>query len=343
MCIALLACAAGLASAWTTDEPIPAEAVPFIGTPVPEQPKQVWPGELHAVYTPIFVGVDHAEIIMETPPLRQVVNVLRIDLDAPGLSFVATPHNGDTALETNGQTASSFLTQHGVQAAINTHFFSPCCANEPGQPKDLIGLAIANNQLVSPQTADCSQRDVLVLGPNLDEETTGWDALFAADLAEVRSLDADDLGEYLAWLKLVDIAVAGTMIRSCGQNIVKAQNEDPRHPRTAIGLDFSGRTLYFITVDGRRPMVSHGVTLAELAQLGEALDAWYVLNVDGGGSTTMVVQGDDGKPTILNSPSAGRERVNGSHLGVVAGRLPGENESRPDLEDHGTIHDPQNK
>ncbi|MDR0871398.1 MAG: phosphodiester glycosidase family protein [Planctomycetaceae bacterium] len=42
------------------------------------------------------------------------------------------------------------------------------------------------------------------------------------------------------------------------------------------------------------------------------------MNLDGGGSTTLVVQGKDGKPVIVNRPSDNAPRINGNNLGVRA-------------------------
>lgn len=70
-----------------------------------------------------------------------------------------------------------------------------------------------------------------------------------------------------------------------------------RHPRTAIGWRKDG-TLILVTVDGRQPQRSVGMTIAELAGLMLELGCVEALNMDGGGSTTMVV-----KNRVVNSPS----------------------------------------
>lgn len=74
-----------------------------------------------------------------------------------------------------------------------------------------------------------------------------------------------------------------------------------RHPRTGIGRRADGRLL-LIVVDGRR-RASVGMTLVEFARLFKSLGATHALNLDGGGSSTMVVKG-----SIKNVPSDGRER-----------------------------------
>lgn len=80
-----------------------------------------------------------------------------------------------------------------------------------------------------------------------------------------------------------------------------------RHPRSAIGLSRGGRHVFLVTVDGRQPGHSVGMTLPELAELLSAdlagftksrHNAWQAINLDGGGSTTMVV-----REQVVNRPS----------------------------------------
>ena len=72
---------------------------------------------------------------------------------------------------------------------------------------------------------------------------------------------------------------------------------DARHPRTAAGVRADGRIL-LVTVDGRQPERSVGMTIAELTTLLLELGAVEAVNMDGGGSTTMAVRG-----RVVNSPS----------------------------------------
>ncbi|TVP42168.1 MAG: phosphodiester glycosidase family protein [Gemmatimonadales bacterium] len=64
-----------------------------------------------------------------------------------------------------------------------------------------------------------------------------------------------------------------------------------RHPRTAVGWDPDRRRLWVVVADGRREGVAEGMTLPELADLFRALGASEALNLDGGGSSTMMVSG----------------------------------------------------
>jgi hypothetical protein len=75
-----------------------------------------------------------------------------------------------------------------------------------------------------------------------------------------------------------------------------------RQPRTLAGVRADGRLL-LVTVDGRAPGWSAGMTLAEAARLMRSLGARDAMNLDGGGSTTMSVRGQ-----VVNRPSDGQQR-----------------------------------
>ena len=70
-----------------------------------------------------------------------------------------------------------------------------------------------------------------------------------------------------------------------------------RHPRTVVGWTPDGDVL-LVTVDGRQPGYSQGMSLAEVADLMIGLGVTEAINLDGGGSTTFVVRGD-----VVNKPS----------------------------------------
>ncbi|MGH9385351.1 MAG: phosphodiester glycosidase family protein, partial [Vicinamibacterales bacterium] len=106
------------------------------------------------------------------------------------------------------------------------------------------------------------------------------------------------------WTRAEDIVGGGPRIVSGGREDITLEREKilpsfstDRHPRTAIGVLADGRIL-LATVDGRRPPISIGMTLSELGRLMIEFGAIDAINLDGGGSTTMVVEGK-----VVNSPS----------------------------------------
>jgi hypothetical protein len=111
--------------------------------------------------------------------------------------------------------------------------------------------------------------------------------------------------------------VSGTrFLVTLAQNFFAAST-DPEHiternPRTAAGRTLDGK-LILCVVDGRST-VSAGVTLKELADIMLEAGAWYAIELDGGGSSTMTVNGQ-----VVNRPSDGAERPAVNHLLVYEG------------------------
>lgn len=88
-----------------------------------------------------------------------------------------------------------------------------------------------------------------------------------------------------------------------------------RHPRTAVGFNADSTKLYLMTVDGRQAS-SAGMTLTEMGEFMKRFGVENALNLDGGGSTTMVVHNN-----VVNSPSDGiGERAVANALMVVSSK-----------------------
>jgi len=83
-----------------------------------------------------------------------------------------------------------------------------------------------------------------------------------------------------------------------------------RHPRTAIGMN--REHFFFVVVDGRQKGLSAGISHIEMAELMQQLGCTEALGLDGGGSTTLWLDGG-----VVNSPSEGRERPVGNSLVLV--------------------------
>ncbi len=94
-----------------------------------------------------------------------------------------------------------------------------------------------------------------------------------------------------------------------------------RNPRTAVGFTADAKAL-IVVVDGGQAGFSVGMTLRELAELMRSLGAVEALNLDGGGSTVMTVNG-----VAVSRPSAGTERPVANAVLVLPGADPGEADS----------------
>ena len=97
---------------------------------------------------------------------------------------------------------------------------------------------------------------------------------------------------------------------------IAAGFDTTRHPRTLIGTDADG-AIWLVTVDGRNPSLSLGMSFTELQRLSRRLGLRSALNLDGGGSTTMWVAG-----RVVNHPSdpGGPRKVSDAILVLPRGR-----------------------
>jgi exopolysaccharide biosynthesis protein len=135
---------------------------------------------------------------------------------------------------------------------------------------------------------------------------------------------ADAAGQLIPLSSGVTIASGAPLLVQSGRVAIDAAREgvidpaDPsfnyawareRQPRTAAGIDRRGR-LILVTIDGRQPGLSDGATLSEEAALLRSLGVVEAMNLDGGGSTAMAING-----TLVNHPSdPGGERADGDFI-----------------------------
>ena len=223
-----------------------------------------------------FPGVEH----LHRTTGDQNINLLKVDLCAPGVSVRAT--GGDE----RGRTVSSFGDLTGVDAAVNGDFFGSGFSTD--------GLAVHGG-------AQWSGADHTYVAP----------LAFGARRAEMRP--HEDQTGLEPWM--MEVVSGHPTVLWDGQR--RDNNGDPlcsnRNPRTAVGLSADRRTLFVAVVDGRATG-RIGMTCDELSALLAEMGADDGLNLDGGGSSTMWLRG----PGVLNFPSDGAQRTVGNHLGIRA-------------------------
>jgi hypothetical protein len=96
----------------------------------------------------------------------------------------------------------------------------------------------------------------------------------------------------------------GRRLTAWGREGLSKGFDTTRHPRTVVGRARDG-AIWLVTVDGRQPGRAVGMTFLELQDLLGRLDVTDALNLDGGGSTTMVVGGQVvNRPSDLTGPRA---------------------------------------
>ncbi|MBQ9396605.1 MAG: phosphodiester glycosidase family protein [Proteobacteria bacterium] len=229
----------------------------------------------------VFWGMEYwQESVGSTNPKSQMF-IIKIDLQAKGIRPFVTPELNGKLLNT-----SSFLSNYGVQAGINTAFF------DMGGTNKAMGYFVSNGT------------------PYVNHYPDDWRP----------TIGFTQSNQYL-----YGAGSRGSMYNACSGSHVLVENGQAvnngsdsfsvtTHPRTAAGIDKSGRYFFMIVVDGRSKQ-STGMSLATLSQHMIRLGIYQGINLDGGGSSTMVIQGKG----LVNRPTGGTyQRPVASHLGFFA-------------------------
>jgi hypothetical protein len=249
-------------------------------------------GEYVFPWKPFFRGVEICRAWTDSPRLMKIYAV-RVDLHEPAVRFLVTPSNGQAPGECGARTTSEFLREFGCQVAINGSVFGKPFAKQKGDPLDVIGLSLSKGKVYSRSN---------VYGALLIDKNNNC----RIDAAPV---DTRDAYNGLSGFRI--------LLRE-GENLGSNKN---LHPRSVVGISRDQRYLIMMVIDGRQHGYSESATTAEAAEWIRRLGAYNALNLDGGGSTTLVVEGNNGQPQILNRPSGRYERHVANHLGVYADPL----------------------
>ncbi len=114
----------------------------------------------------------------------------------------------------------------------------------------------------------------------------------------------------------------GTLLVKEGEKSKITHNISGKNPRTAIGVDKEGKKLYLVTVDGRNSY-SEGMTLSELSDFLLEIGVYNAINLDGGGSTAMIVN-SFGSQNAVHSLSSSYLRPVANAFGVFSKAPKGE-------------------
>ncbi|MGD1277232.1 MAG: phosphodiester glycosidase family protein [Tepidisphaeraceae bacterium] len=258
--------------------------------------------------------VTYRHEVRQNPPLH--LHIVTVDLTDPAVRIKVCRGSGDAKLprgwETSLATVSDMTKRDGLSVAVNGNFFMPKDSQWilgrlvpyfDGNLARVCGWAMNDGVAFSATPADVD-----------------WPALVVFGHRRVA------IGQFVRLPPGAQQAVSGQwQIVTDGQNVVPPGNEDDRAPRTAVGLDKDAKTLILLVVDGRRPLYSAGITLHQLGQEMLGLGAYQAINLDGGGSSTLVLRNAGGQPQVVNWPSDGHdfpmdvsiERCVANALGIV--------------------------
>lgn len=249
----------------------------------------------------IYPCVVYYRRIHNTPRLM-VAHIVTVDLSCQNVSaFVTPPDRKSRASELplNARTTSQFAREFGVQIAINGDGFTPWWSKtiwdyypHPGDPVKPNGFAASAQR----QYGGSSSKQ-----PTLYINKQGG-----------ASFGKPQRGIYTA--------ISGSHWLTRSRAVIEDLADAEIAPRTAIGLDGPGKRLILIVVDGRQPFYSQGATIAELAELMLYYGGDNAILLDGGGSSTLVIDWPGQGLKLINSPIdlyiPGRERAVANHFGL---------------------------
>lgn len=206
--------------------------------------------------------------------------LLEVDLNDPRITIKAgTPNNSNTY---GTQTVSDIArTQDSVGniviAAVNGDYFK-----STGEPQSII---FKNGIALKPLYKLCDLCTFLAIDclgkPGINSK---FDTIDSTRIKEA-------VGGY-HWLVKDSLRIS--------------QGDPSIEPRTAVGIT-KDNIVYFVVVDGRQPVYSNGMSFAQLSLLFSALGVKDAINMDGGGSSTMVVK-EGTVWAVKNKPSDGVQR-----------------------------------
>ena len=238
---------------------------------------------------------------LRTTPRLLKIYYLKINLQDPDLHLITMPGDdpdGDGPAESALTAPTNLFNKYQAIAAINANAFAglPGTEKDTGgwyqnRPVDIQGMVVSNGKIISPlQTGRTAfwldrNRRPHIGDPNPNDSV--WQAV------------SDWSGQLIV-----------------NNQIIPNPGTKTLHPRTALGFDDSGNWLLFIIVDGRQPGYSEGVSLYELASIFREQGCTQSLNLDGGGSSIMLIKQPGKEVETLNKPSDKHHRPVPLLLGI---------------------------
>lgn len=260
--------------------------------------------------TALFQGIDY-ERRQFNSPRPHVIHIVTVDFTVPGVEAFVTPGQimPKSGMDTVAQTTSEFLNRFDLQVAVNAGFFKPFMEATPwsfqpfsGQGTDVLGSYMSN-------------------GDRYSFHPVNWPKIcFSSDrkvsIREHQNCPDNTLHSVAGNLLLHPIPTsASENQRPFNVPIDKA------YPRTIGAINAAGNKLWIIVVDGKQPGYSEGIKLAEAEHLLAELGVHKAVNLDGGGSVTLV-RSQKGDSAPINAPIHAKwpmmERPIATHLGFFA-------------------------
>jgi len=258
-----------------------------------------WPG------TEVFPGVtyEHRSGLQDygSGAYAQEIYITYVDTSHPSVSFIATKPGQ------RGTVVSQFAATAGAAVAINTNFYAsgavPC------------GMAMGDGELFTDAYQGAEQGSCahsIAVGPG--------NSVSFPDTWGIPNGPAP-AGAHEVCTGMPTLVRAGVVVpQSEIEGSAYPDHMATAQPRTAMCLHDDQHTLILAVVDGREAGVRVGMRGITLANFMKSLGCHQAVNLDGGGSSTMFIEGQTpypGRPEgVVNRTSDGQERAVCCHFGV---------------------------
>lgn len=262
----------------------------------------------------------------ETSGANQIVSVLDVDLNSPRYEVKFTYH-------TPGVVTSDVMKETGAVGVVNAAYeLTSCYIKIDGE----VMSAIPNDKVMDTGVPQWKSEAAVytdgVRGVKIDFSAKSCNRDVEATRAVYnRSTEANIFSSAPMLIDNFETVGAHFVPDGYSQEQLEALNyEDPirhqgvRHPRTAVALTSDNHFL-MVVVDGRRSGISEGMNARELTFfLKTNFNPQYALNMDGGGSSTLCVEGQGDPDThVVNYPTdnnvfdhSGERRVS-THICII--------------------------
>lgn len=240
-----------------------------------------------------FRGITHITRV-ESVPRSVTMHIVTIDLSSPGLRFKLTPHGGTR--ETLRQTTEVFLNQEHAQLAVNAHFFLPFPSADLNA--DLIGLAASEGKVYSTCEEPVQSYALVANAPAINFDQASRATIVHCEDGTAGLWNTLAGSAQIVTNGVVTIPVYKDATHPTGQLTPNSDYSNARswydlpRARTAIGLTRDNRSLVLFTVEAGRSGETSGMTVSGMADLLiKDYSVYNALNLDGGGSTSLAIDG----------------------------------------------------
>lgn len=217
-------------------------------------------------------------------PRPVMAHIAAFDLTRDGFEWFVTPPVDPGERMTTALTTRQLAKRFGLRIAVNGSHFEPFHSETPwdfypraGDPVDVMGYAVSDGHIYSDNRVEwpkfCFNRQ----------------QVFTCGVGQVQ--------------QAAQAIAGGRLLLRWGNVSPNMDGPLPRQPlpRTVVGYNAERTRAWLVVVDGRQKGYSEGLSLFEMGEYMRDLGADFVLNLDGGGSSTLVIE-RNGKYKVMNAP-----------------------------------------